>query len=177
MRWQKTMRSGAVAVGVALTLAGCGRGTTGGGTSGVAGGSTVSTHSVPGVGTALTAADGRTLYFAEQESNGQIKCAGSCLSFWIPVTVSTGTTPTAGTGVTGTLATLNRPDGTVQVTYDGMPLYTFAQDRGPGVANGNGFKDSFDGTDFSWHAATPSGAAATGAAPTDTDSAGTGYGY
>ena len=177
MRWQKTMRNGAVAVGVALTLAGCSTGETGGGTSGADSGSTVSTHSVAGVGTALTGADGRTLYFAEQETNGQIKCTGTCLSFWIPVTISTGTTPTAGTGVTGTLATLNRPDGSVQVTYDGKPLYTFAQDRGPGVANGNGFEDSFDGTAFTWHAATPSGAAATGTTPTETAGADNGYGY
>ena len=180
MRWQKTMSVGAVAVGLGLALAGCGSGangtgSSGSGTSGASGGSTVSTHDVAGVGTVLTGADGKTLYFTDQEAGGQIKCTDACMSFWMPVTVTGGTTPTAGTGVTGTLATLSRPDGSVQVTYDGKPLYTFAQDSGPGDAKGNGFKDTFNGTDLVWHATAPSGTAAGGAAPTNTG--GPGYGY
>jgi predicted lipoprotein with Yx(FWY)xxD motif len=183
MRWRKTMSVGAVAVGLGLALAGCGSGSNGtgsngsGSTSGAAGGSTVSTRNVAGVGTVLTGADGKTLYFADQETSGQIKCINACMSFWMPVTVSGGTTPTAGTGVTGRLATLDRPDGSVQITYDGKPLYTFAQDSGPGDANGNGFKDTFNGTDLLWHAAAPTGAAAGGAAPTNTGAPGNGYGY
>ncbi len=174
MRWTRMLQAGTVAAGVALAAAACGGGSGGTGAAGTSNGTTVSARSVDGVGTALTGADGKTLYFAEQETGGQIRCTGPCLSFWTPVTVSSGTTPTAGNGVTGTLATVTRPDGKVQVTYDDKPLYEFTQDGGPGQAKGNGFQDSFNNTDFTWHAAVPSGAAPTGPAPTGTDN---GYGY
>jgi predicted lipoprotein with Yx(FWY)xxD motif len=122
----------AATVGVALTLAACGAGTDGSSPGAAAGGATVSARAVGGVGTALTGPDGKTLYFAEQEVNGTIVCQKACLSFWMPLTVSAGTTPTAGPGVSGTLASLNRPDGMIQVTLDGKPLYSFVEDGRPG---------------------------------------------
>jgi hypothetical protein len=72
------------------------------------------------------------------------------------------------------LATVKRPDGSVQVTYKGEPLYTFAQDTSPGQANGQGIKDV--GT---WSAVTISSAASSPApATTGTESSkGGGYGY
>jgi predicted lipoprotein with Yx(FWY)xxD motif len=45
--------------------------------------------------------------------------------------------PSAGPGVTGTLGTITRTDGTTQATYDGHPLYTYVGDSSPGQANGN----------------------------------------
>ena len=44
----------------------------------------------------------------------------------------------AGTGVTGPLGTLTRPDGTTQVTYRGMPLYYWQGDTKSGDVTGNG---------------------------------------
>jgi predicted lipoprotein with Yx(FWY)xxD motif len=44
---------------------------------------------------------------------------------------------TAGPGVTGTLGTIRRADGTVQATYDGHPLYTYIGDSARGQASGN----------------------------------------
>jgi hypothetical protein len=78
------------------------------------------------------------------------------------------------------LGTVGRPDGTTQVTLDGRPLYTFSFDHSAGEVNGDGTKDSFDGTDFTWHVATPSGRAA--AAPSSPSSSSSspypkGYGY
>jgi predicted lipoprotein with Yx(FWY)xxD motif len=45
--------------------------------------------------------------------------------------------PKAGPGVTGTLGTIKRSDGTTQATYDRHPLYTYIGDTGPGQAHGN----------------------------------------
>ena len=42
-----------------------------------------------------------------------------------------------GAGVTGTIGAIVRPDGTLQATYDGHPLYTATTDTGPGQAKGN----------------------------------------
>jgi predicted lipoprotein with Yx(FWY)xxD motif len=173
MRLKTTVRLSTVALGLALAVAACGSGSNGGGAKGTsANGSTISAHNVPGAGMTLTGKDGMTLYFSDQEASGKIQCTGACLSFWTPLTVSGGTAPTAGPGLSGTLATIKRPDGSMQVTYNGKPLYSFAEDGGPDDAKGNGFKDMFNGTNFEWHAATPSGDASS-----QTTSPGGGYGY
>ena len=59
-------------------------------------------------------------------------------------------------GVQGRLSTVRRSNGTLQVTFDGMPLYTYAGDRAQGQANGQGLR-SFGGT---WHVLSPSSASA-----------------
>lgn len=181
LRWSRMLGVGGAGVALAV-LVGCGgsgNSGSGGGSAGGAtgaGGATVSTRNIPGVGDALVNSDGKTLYFADQETGGQIKCVSDCLKFWQPLTLPGGTTPTAGTGVSGTLAMVSRPDGSSQVTYDGKPLYLFTQDAA-GKASGNGFKDSFGGMDFQWHAAAASGSAPAPAPTSTYDSGGNGYGY
>ena len=61
---------------------------------------------------------------------------GDCAGTWPPLTVPAGSTPTGDTGVTGKFATITRDDGTVQVTYNGLPLYFFSGDKKVGDANG-----------------------------------------
>lgn len=122
------------------------------------GGAAVSTRQVNGVGTVLVDASGNTLYFADQEKDGTIRCTDACARIWLPLTVNGGA-PKAGPGVMGTLSTVRRSDGMTQVTLDGRPLYTFSHDGGPGKVEGNDVTDSFGGTQFRWHAATASGAA------------------
>jgi predicted lipoprotein with Yx(FWY)xxD motif len=81
----------------------------------------------------LTDAQGLTLYWFALDTSTKSACYGSCAAYWPPVTG----TPSAGPGVTGTLGTITRTDGTRQATYDGHPLYTYIGDNSPGQASGN----------------------------------------
>ena len=93
----------------------------------------------------LVTSTGLTLYSLSVEKKGKFFCKKSneCLSIWHPLLV-----PKGGT-VKGPvkLGTVKRPEGGSQVTFQGHPLYTFAEDKKPGEAHGEGLKDV--GT---WHA-------------------------
>jgi predicted lipoprotein with Yx(FWY)xxD motif len=146
--------------------------------SAAAGGSTVSQKTI-GNQQVLVDSKGMTLYWFAIDSPSTSKCSGQCLTFWLPVTGPV----TAGSGVTGTLGTITRSDGTKQATYDNHPLYTFSGDSAPGQNKGNGI--NHDGG--LWYEMTVSGstpAPATGgggggstATPTSTSGGGGGYGY
>ena len=60
--------------------------------------------------------------------------------------------PTAAPDVEGNVGVLTRPDGSRQVTYDGRPVYRFAEDDGPGDVTGDGVTDSFGGQELRWDA-------------------------
>jgi len=99
----------------------------------------VKTASGSKYGTILVNGQGMTLYHLSAEQNGKFICTGSaCVGIWHPLTVASGTTPT---GEVASISTVKRPEGTVQVTYKGEPLYTFTQDHKAGETNGQGFKD------------------------------------
>jgi predicted lipoprotein with Yx(FWY)xxD motif len=83
--------------------------------------------------TLLTNTNGLTLYWFAPDTSTKSVCYGDCAAYWPPVTG----TPSAGPGVTGTLGTISRTDGTKQATYDGHPLYTYIGDHAPGTASGN----------------------------------------
>ncbi|HTE63359.1 MAG TPA: hypothetical protein VK631_23590 [Solirubrobacteraceae bacterium] len=117
---------------------------------------TVSVKDVDGVGSVLVDQDGAALYTADVEADGTIHCTAGCLSIWVPLAAPAGA-PTAADGVGGKLDTVKRPDGSMQVTHDGKPLYTFAEDTQPGQVTGDGLKDTFDGQSFTWHAVTSQG--------------------
>ncbi len=113
----------------------------------------------------LTNAKGFVLYWFAPDTPTSSKCTGSCATYWPPVTGPA----TAGSGVTGTLSTITRSDGTKQATYDGHPLYTYAGDTSPGQAKGNGLNVSGG----LWYEMTVSGA--TPAASPSAKSGGGGY--
>lgn len=152
----------------ALLLAGCSNGS--GGSN--AGGTTVAVRSTSS-GRVLVTSAGRTLYQSDQEkAAGRVLCASSaCEAIWTPLTVPVGQQPSAPSGVKDALSVVTRPDGKRQVEYRGAPLYTFSFDHTAGDINGNGTKDSFDGTDFTWHAATAAGSVSGG------NGSNPGYGY
>jgi predicted lipoprotein with Yx(FWY)xxD motif len=89
-------------------------------------------------GTILVAgSNGMTVYTFSKDAPGVSNCKGGCATTWPPLTVGSGQTPTGGTGVTGALATITRDDGSLQVTYKGLPLYFFNKDTKPGDTNGH----------------------------------------
>jgi predicted lipoprotein with Yx(FWY)xxD motif len=90
------------------------------------------------VGAYLTGDDGRTLYTFKPDSANTSACTGACATTWPPFAIATGDTPTAGSGVPGTLTTFARADGSMQVAYNGAPLYYFAGDAKAGETGGQG---------------------------------------
>ena len=137
-----------------------------------AGGNTVSQTTVGGQ-QVLTDAKGDVLYWFVPDTSSASKCDGSCATFWPPVAGPV----TAGSGVTGTLGTITRSDGTKQATYLGHPLYTYVGDKSPGQATGNG-KNLSGGLwwEMTVSGSTPAPAAGAGTTATAT-SGGGGYGY
>jgi predicted lipoprotein with Yx(FWY)xxD motif len=89
------------------------------------------------IGSYLTGEDGKTLYVKMGDSTSAPNCTGDCLTNWPPFTLDTGETVVAGAGVTGSLATFTRPEGT-QVSYNGAPLYYFKGDTASGDTKGQG---------------------------------------
>jgi predicted lipoprotein with Yx(FWY)xxD motif len=153
----------ALAVGAAaLVLAACGGGSgDDSGTATAAGSGLVSVQSIDGTNV-LADREGRTLYSADVERSG-IRCTEACTSFWDPVDASASEARSAAADLELDLGTVQRPDGERQLTFDGLPLYTFTEE-GPGQLDGDGFVDDFQRTHFEWAAATsgadsaPSGA-------------------
>ncbi|MGH3152087.1 MAG: COG4315 family predicted lipoprotein [Streptosporangiaceae bacterium] len=144
----------------------------GGGASSASGGSTVGMTTISGTAV-LTNASGKTLYWFVPDTSTASKCTGTCATFWPPVTGPV----TAGSGVTGTLGTITRADGSTQATYDGHPLYAFTGDTAAGQAKGEGLNEQ-GGVWYEMEVsgATPAAVPAGGASPT-ASSGGGGYGY
>jgi len=93
-----------------------------------------------GLGKILVDGNDRTLYLFEADEGTRSACDGACAKVWPPL--SSAGRPTAGPGVAALkLGTAKRGDGTVGVTYNGHPLYTFAGDSSAGQATGQGSDD------------------------------------
>jgi predicted lipoprotein with Yx(FWY)xxD motif len=142
------------AVAASLTLAACGSSSSGSGSSSQASTAAAATTAASSGGTSavlvksaanatlhatlLVNAQGMTLYALSGEQGGKFICTSSaCTQIWHPLTASSATP----SGSVGSLGTVKRPDGTEQVTYKGMPLYTFSEDQTAGEAKGQGIKD------------------------------------
>jgi predicted lipoprotein with Yx(FWY)xxD motif len=148
----------AAAAALVLAFAGCGGDSDEDSADASAAGSdTVTVESVDGVGEVLVDSDGAALYTADQEMDGKVRCTESCAEIWIPLTVPGSREPTAADDVPGELGVTERPGGQRQVSYDGQPLYTFAEDASPGEVTGDGLSDTFGGRRFSWNVVEASG--------------------
>ena len=103
---------------------------------------------------------GRSVYMLEGDADGS-KCTAACLEAWPPLRAQADTAGAAGTMATGgdlrmdLVGTVERADGTSQVTYNGHPLYHYAKDTGAGTTTGQGVDDQWG----EWYLVTPAGEA------------------
>lgn len=122
-------------------------------TEGAAGGGTVGTPlgvAETDLGEVVVDAEGMVVYYFtnDEPDSGVSACEGGCLEAWPPV-LSDSETPEAE-GVTGELGTIETPDGELQITINGMPIYYFAEDEAPGDTNGQGVNEV-------WYVVAPDG--------------------
>ena len=130
------LAASAVACSSSSSSGSAGSGTTSSGSapaSAAGSGAALKTATINGV-TVVTNAKGFTLYSFAPDTATTSKCTDACAQIWPPVAAPA----TPGEGVTGTLGTITRSDGSKQSTYNGHPLYTYTADTAPGQANGNG---------------------------------------
>ncbi|MFC0677628.1 hypothetical protein ACFFGH_07200 [Lysobacter korlensis] len=123
----------------------------------------------PNGGTYLADSAGQAVYTLEGDRDGS-KCTGACLSVWPPLLVGE-TQPTAGPNIDPSkVASIKRPDGSMQVTFNNRPLYRYAADQGQGRTSGHDVKDqtghwyllTAQGEKYSGDAAAKAGAPAAG---------------
>ncbi|HYQ78373.1 MAG TPA: hypothetical protein VEP91_04600 [Solirubrobacterales bacterium] len=104
------------------------------------------------LGTIIVDSEGLTLYDFHKDKGGVSSCYGACAGAWPPLLTEGEPQAEAG-AMASQLGTTKRKDGTVQVTYNGWPLYTYVGDKGPGEANGNDFSQF----GAQWYALHPNG--------------------
>ncbi len=108
--------------------------------------STLTLTDHPELGTVFTDGQGNTLYYFSNDVGGENNCSGGCADNW-PIYYAEDIdidNPSFDVDLIGEIEV----DGNMQTTYNGWPLYYFANDAAPGDANG-------DGANSVWYAAMP----------------------
>ncbi len=104
---------------------------------------------IQGFGLFLTDNDDRTLYAYANDTKDTSNCTGNCIQNWPPFIAHA--TPQVPSNINPSLlTTFKRPDGTLQVEYDGRPLYYFVGDKKPGDVKGQNVGNV-------WHVLSPRG--------------------
>ncbi|WP_193598376.1 hypothetical protein [Microbacterium sp. YJN-G] len=90
------------------------------------------------LGEIVVTGDRMTAYMFDNDTQGAdaSSCTGDCLTKWPPILTESEMPEVEG--VTGELGTIETPEGDLQITLDGWPLYTFAGDAAAGDVNGQG---------------------------------------
>jgi predicted lipoprotein with Yx(FWY)xxD motif len=94
----------------------------------------LATRDAADLGTFLTDAQGMTLYLYTRDDVGISNCYQGCAAAWPPLMAQSD--PVLPADLPGAIGTTTRNDGGLQVTYNGMPLYYWAQDQQPGDTTG-----------------------------------------
>lgn len=134
---------------------------------------TALTMATGGMGSYIADNNGRAVYVLEDDDTAT-KCTGDCIQAWPPVLAPPTGAPTAASSSVqaAMIGTIPRGDGSQQVTYNGHPLYYYAEDAGPGTTKGHEVVDKWG----EWYLVGPTGlamedkdsdAAVTGEAATD----------
>lgn len=77
--------------------------------------------------------DNLTLYILPNDSPNTVTCVDACADAWPPLT-----TEFTGTVASGPFGRIERPDGSIQWTYKGYPLYFYRDDVTSADTNGEG---------------------------------------
>jgi predicted lipoprotein with Yx(FWY)xxD motif len=112
-----------------------------GATSGTTTSGTVVAAASTSLGTVLVDSTGRTIYQFAVDSPGVSRCTGSCLTYW-PIVTAPKSLPKSIPGVGAELSSIQRSDGSRQLTVNGWPMYTYAGDTAPGMTAGQGLNAS-----------------------------------
>jgi predicted lipoprotein with Yx(FWY)xxD motif len=115
-------------------------------------GTILSANSTEKLGTVVVDGQGYTLYRFDKDTAKPpaSNCAGECAQKWPPVLATPGAPLTVEGVDQGAVGTINRPDGSIQLTLGGWPVYRYSGDTKPGSTTGQGV----GGT---WAAVTPEG--------------------
>lgn len=99
----------------------------------------LATAVVSGLGTVLTDGEGLTLYRFDKDTANPSRstCDGGCARQWPPVVGTAGEVRVRGVDQ-ALVASVERDDGSRQLTVGGWPVYRFAEDAAPGQAGGQG---------------------------------------
>jgi len=116
-------------------------------------GTILTANSTAQLGTVVVDGQGFTLYRFDKDSAKPptSNCAGECAQQWPPVLATPGTPLTVEGVEQEAVGTINRSDGTIQLTLGGWPVYRFSGDPQPGATSGQGNGDG------EWAAVTPEG--------------------
>jgi predicted lipoprotein with Yx(FWY)xxD motif len=95
------------------------------------------------LGPFIVAENGMTLYTFKRDTFGVSNCVDGCATNWPPYTVESADGLTVADGIPGEVGTIERADGTLQVTYNGLPLYFWVNDAETGDANGHNFRTAW----------------------------------
>ena len=82
----------------------------------------------------------KALYYwnVEKRAGGKVRCTGSCARAWPPLIVrSRSAVPRTIRGIPGRFGVIRRPNGQLQVTHRGLPVYTYAHERAEQVLCNN----------------------------------------
>lgn len=95
------------------------------------------------LGKYLVAANGMTLYTFKRDTLGVSNCYDRCATAWPPYLVESADGLTLGEGIPGEVGTIERTDGTLQVTYNDQPLYFWQNDVAVGDVKGNNVRTNW----------------------------------